>query len=401
MNKMRSHFVIFSAFIAFAVVLQGCSLFGGGGKKKQKVEDLNGRLLRSKGEIHKYDEVRTNSAQYIPQSMVVIPAGTFHMGQADEDVPHTQINYNKQITISAFFIDETEVTNNQYRLYTDVMIAYATGGKSGVAIDPDYEETVLKKIFPNQKPDSLEIMSKAYPDTVRWSNEYAHHMGDPMMEYYFTHPAFDDYPIVGIKWTAAQLFCQWRTYHLNRYRIIDKGEPQAPRFRLPTEAEWEYAAKGGRDLAKYPWGNPYVRNTLGCMLANFKPGRGNYYDDGFAYTAPVASYFSNDWGVYDMAGNVAEWCQDAYYEAAVPIVWDLNPVYDPQVKGAGNVIGYSDLTNYPNRLIRGGSWKDIAYYLETGTRTFQKHDSTSTSIGFRCAMTYLGRSGGNEIGRYR
>ena len=92
-----------------------------------------------------------------------------------------------------------------------------------------------------------------------------------------------------------------------------------PNFRLPTEAEWEYAARGGRDMAKYPWGNPYIRNSKGCMLANFKPGRGNYYDDGFAYTAPVASYFANDYGLYDMSGNVAEWCEDAL--TLLPFRW--------------------------------------------------------------------------------
>ncbi|MGD1840390.1 MAG: SUMF1/EgtB/PvdO family nonheme iron enzyme [Thermonemataceae bacterium] len=397
MNNMGDHYSFI--LLMLATVMQSCGLFGKGGKNDQ---DLNARIKNSNGEIYRFDEVRPGWDQYVPQSMVVIPSGTFHMGQADEDVAATQINFNKQITISAFYIDETEVTNNQYRLFTDVMLAYASGRQSAVTLDPDYEETVMKIIFPNGQPDSLEIMQKVYPDTLRWRNEYAHHMGDPMMEYYFAHPAFDDYPVVGIKWTAAQFFCQWRTYHLNRYREIEKGLAASPRFRLPTEAEWEYAARGGRDLAKYPWGNPYVRNTLGCMLANFKPGRGNYYDDGFAYTAPVASYFANDWGVYDMAGNVAEWCQDAYYEAAVPIVWDLNPVFDPQEKGANpNGMGYSDYENYPRRVVRGGSWKDIAYYLQTGTRTYQHFDSTSASLGFRCAMTYLGRSSGAEFGDTR
>jgi gliding motility-associated lipoprotein GldK len=156
-----------------------------------------------------------------------------------------------------------------------------------------------------------------------------------------------------------------------------------PRFRLPSEAEWEYAARGGRDMAKYPWGNPYVRNAKGCMLANFKPGRGNYYDDGFMYTSPVASYFSNDYGLYDMSGNVSEWCEDAFYEAAVPTTWDLNPTY------------YDE--NEPRKIVRGGSWKDIAYYLETGTRTFENRDSAKSFIGFRCAVTYLGRSSGAEF----
>jgi gliding motility-associated lipoprotein GldK len=156
-----------------------------------------------------------------------------------------------------------------------------------------------------------------------------------------------------------------------------------PSFRLPSEAEWEYAARGGRDLVKYPWGNPYIRNAKGCMLANFKPGRGNYYDDGFAYTAPVYSFFSNDWGLYDMAGNVSEWCEDAFHPAAYTVVWDLNPTYNDD--------------NEPKKVIRGGSWKDISYYLQTGTRSFEYKDTTRAFIGFRCAMTYLGRSTGQEF----
>jgi sulfatase modifying factor 1 len=148
-------------------------------------------------------------------------------------------------------------------------------------------------------------------------------------------------------------------------------------------AEWEYAARGGRDMAKYPWGNPYVRNQKGCLLANFKPGRGNYFDDGFAYTAPVATFFANDYGLYEMSGNVAEWCEDAFDPSSMPLVWDLNPTFFKE-----------EITK---KVIRGGSWKDIAYYLETGTRTYEFKDSTRASIGFRCAMTHLGRSGGSEF----
>ena len=119
------------------------------------------------------------------------------------------------------------------------------------------------------------------------------------------------------------------------------------------------------------------------MLANFKPGRGNYYDDGFAYTAQVSSYFANDYGLYDMSGNVSEWTEDAFNPASVPLVWDLNPTYFDE--------------NEPRKVIRGGSWKDIAFYLETGTRTFEYKDSTRAYIGFRCAMTHLGRSSGQEF----
>jgi formylglycine-generating enzyme required for sulfatase activity len=118
------------------------------------------------------------------------------------------------------------------------------------------------------------------------------------------------------------------------------------------------------------------------MLANFKPGRGDYYSDGYSYTAPVGKYLPNDFGLYDMAGNVSEWCEDAYNEAAMPVVWDLNPTY------------YND--NEPRKVVRGGSWKDIAYYLETGTRNFEYQDSARSYIGFRCAMIMLGDTESNR-----
>jgi gliding motility-associated lipoprotein GldK len=199
---------------------------------------------------------------------------------------------------------------------------------------------------------------------------------------------------VGIDWDAAVYFSNWRSAYLNDYRK-NNGDFPMPAFRLPSEAEWEYAARGGRDMAKYPWGNPYIRNSKGCMLANFKPGRGNFYDDGFAYSSPVQSYFPNDYGLYDMAGNVSEWCLDDFNPASVPTVWDLNPQYidkrtDPESSSF-------DPRVPPKKVVRGGSWKDVAYYLETGTRTFEFRDSTRAYIGFRCAMTHLGRSSGQEF----
>lgn len=302
---------------------------------------------------------RVGWGQTVPYGMVVCPSGTFHMGQADENVPASQTNPNKQITIGGFYMDDTEITNNEYRQFVNAILEDS--------ID------VL----------SLEyIMQELYPDTTVWMKDFSHHYGDPMMEYYYAHPAFDDYSVVGVDWYAAQYFCKWRSQFMNTWRT-DNGMFPLPSFRLPAEAEWEYAARGGRDMAKYPWGNPYIRNAKGCMLANFKPGRGNYYDDGFMYTAPVASYFSNDFGLYDMAGNVSEWCEDAYYEAAVPVIWDMNPRYLDE--------------NEPRKLVRGGSWKDIAYYLETGTREYEYRDTTKSYIGFRCVMTYLGRSSGAEF----
>jgi len=295
----------------------------------------------------------------LPFGMVAIPGGTFHMGQGDQDIAYSQINMNKQITISGFYMDDTEITNNEYRQFMQVMLQDS--------VDVLGQEYIMKEL---------------YPDTTVWVKDFTHHMGDPMMEYYYWHPAFDDYPVVGVDWQAAKYFCQWRTVNLNIYRA-SQGMWAMPNFRLPSEAEWEYAARGGRKLAPYPWGGPYIRNSKGCLLANFKPGRGNYFDDGYSYTNPVFAFFPNDYGLYGMSGNVSEWCEDAFNPASTAVVWDLNPTY------------YDN--NEPRKVIRGGSWKDIAYFLQTGTRNFQHKDSVEAFIGFRAVMTYLGRSAGDEF----
>ncbi len=152
---------------------------------------------------------------------------------------------------------------------------------------------------------------------------------------------------------------------------------------MPSEAEWEWAARGGKASAKYPWGNPYVANGKGCLLANFKPHRGNYDADGYAYTAPANQFNPNDYGLYNMAGNVSEWCLDAYADNSVAITWDLNTINDDK--------------DEPRKVIRGGSWKDVAYYLETGTRSYEYENKKRSYIGFRCAMNHLGRSSGKEF----
>ena len=348
MKIMRFSKLSVLQFTVLGIAVTGCSLFGGGGGGET---DDRGELIGATG--------RFGWEMTKPFGMVSCPSGTFHMGQADEDLAATQINYNKQVTISAFFMDDTEITNNEYRQFTTEL-------SEGSEVD---------------LPAGYSI-GDLLPDTTVWVSDFTHHMGDPLVEYYWSHPAFDEFPVVGVDWNAAKYFAEWRTEHLNNYRQ-DVGLPIMPEFRLPSEAEWEYAARGGRDMNRYPWGNPYIRNVKGCLLANFKPGRGNYFDDGFAYTAPTATFFANDYGIYDMSGNVAEWCEDAYNPSSVPLVWDLNPTY------------YDDRIDY--KVIRGGSWKDIAYFLETGTRSFEHKDTTRSSVGFRCAMTYLGARAGTEF----
>jgi gliding motility-associated lipoprotein GldK len=158
-------------------------------------------------------------------------------------------------------------------------------------------------------------------------------------------------------------------------------------YRLPSETEWEYAARGGLESSPYPWGGNYTRNYLGCFIANFKPLRGNYTDDGGIQTVIVAHYEPNEWGLYDMAGNVAEWTQTAFDESAYSFTGDMN---------TDNY--YSALDDDPivlkRKVVRGGSWKDIAYYMQCSSRTYEYQDSAKSYIGFRCVQTYLGRSFG-------
>jgi gliding motility-associated lipoprotein GldK len=201
---------------------------------------------------------------------------------------------------------------------------------------------------------------------------------------YFWHPAYGHYPVVGITWQQANAFCIWRTELLNKH-LSSNRRSAVHDYRLPTEFEWEYAARGGLALAKYPWGGPYTRNIEGCFLANFKPLRGSYADDGFAQTARVASFFPNDYGLYDMAGNVAEWTSSAYDESAYMYVNDMNPDYKYQALPG-------DEPRMKRKVIRGGSWKDIEIFLQVSKRTYEYQDSAKSYIGFRCVRDYLGNS---------
>ncbi|MFT5956079.1 MAG: sulfatase modifying factor 1, partial [Cyclobacteriaceae bacterium] len=181
MNNMRvSKFSLLQGLV-LAIAISGCGLFGGGGGVSSDGE-LYGVLDRQGWQMAK------------PFGMISVPAGTFHMGQADQDVAATQINFNKQVTISAFFMDDTEITNNEYRQFT-------TEITEGSEVDI---------------PAGFSV-GDLMPDTTVWVRDFTHHMGDPLVEYYWSHPAFDDYPVVGIDWNAARIFCDWRTDYMNAY----------------------------------------------------------------------------------------------------------------------------------------------------------------------------------------
>jgi gliding motility-associated lipoprotein GldK len=228
-----------------------------------------------------------------------------------------------------------------------------------------------------------DIEINIYPDTLTWNHDYSYSFNDPYAKKYFWHPAFDDYPVVGVNWKQATAFAHWRSKMMNSF-LREIKQPILPEFRLPTESEWEYASRGGLDASPYPWGGPYTRNIKGCFLANFKPLRGNYVADGGIKAIKTASYNPNGYGLYDMSGNVAEWTSNAYDESAFSYSHDMNMdrSYDAQE---------DDLAVLKRKAIRGGSWKDIAYFIQNSTRTFEYQDTAKSYIGFRCAVDFLGR----------
>lgn len=411
-----------------------------------------------------------------PFGMQFIPMGSFNMGPNEEDVSFAMTSQTKTVSIDPFWMDVTEITNNEYRQFvywvrdslarrilSDQLPEFLLP-EPEVGIPPDppllnWEEEIrwedpeqiqfleeAQLILPpeerfynrkevdarqlnytywwidlkqaakksnrynfktkkyedqegskgkvvNAKGEEQEIENRqsfimngyvnVYPDTLVWMADYTYSFNEPWTRMYFWHPAFDDYPVVGVSWIQATAFCVWRT-HLKNNFLSSQGEDFVQDYRLPTEAEWEYAARGGLELSMYPWGGPYTRNNLGCFIANFKPLRGNYVDDGGIRTLAVASFSPNEYGLYDMAGNVAEWTSNAFNEAAYSFTHDLNPDYKFNAKE-------DDPAVLKRKVIRGGSWKDISYYLQTSTRTYEYQDTAKSYIGFRCVRSFMGR----------
>jgi sulfatase modifying factor 1 len=213
-----------------------------------------------------------------------------------------------------------------------------------------------------------------YPDTAVWIKDFSYAYNDPIHDDYFWHQAYQEYPVVGVSWYQARAFCHWKTKMKNDYLRSRKQPEKVPSFRLPTEAEWEYAARGGIDGATYPWGGPHTTSDRGCFLANFKPVRGNYAVDGALYTVEAYSYNPNGYGLYNMSGNVSEWTKTAY-----------NTGFNTLAGGINTRI--TDEEN-PRKVIRGGSWKDIAYFLQVSTRDYEYVDSVRSYIGFRTVQDY-------------
>jgi gliding motility-associated lipoprotein GldK len=419
--KMKGNFLYMMGLLSLGILMTGC---GKSSKSTGPVGDgqLHGVSLGGKYVMPK------------PPGMIYVPSGTFHMGPSDEDISYAFTARNKQVSINGFWMDATEITNDEYRqfvLWVRDSIAgsilnfkkNAPDGSSAIDwakvrtikwADPKIQEQLsalivtpdnringrkeidAKKIIYHSewldykeaaqrenadKPRSTFVVKKdtpIYPDTLVWIRDFSYSYNEPHAKKYFSHPAYGAYPVVGVSWKQATAFTEWRTHYLNSYLERSKRMTESD-FRLPTEAEWEYAARGGRSQVPFPWGGPYLRNKKGCLLANFKPGRGNYPEDGGMYTVRADAYWPNDFGLYNMAGNVAEWTSSLYYEGAYNFQHDMNPDIRWNAKD-------NDPPRMKRKVVRGGSWKDIGFFLQNSTRNYEYQDTTKSYLGFRCVI---------------
>lgn len=347
--------------LAVSLTLVGCKRSGGGSNTSR----ATGWDINSKDGGFQYN-TKFKEQETAP-GLVFIEGGTFTMGRVQDDVMHDWNNTPTQQHVQSFYMDETEVTNKMYLEYLDW----------------------IKRTYPPEEDNFRAIYNGVLPDTLVWRNRLGYN--EVMTENYLRHPGYGEYPVVGVSWIQAVEFANWRTDRVNELQLQQNGylkqgseleatadanfstdtyinsptqtyggneevlrggklKPQtnaageeinvyasretgliSPKYRLPTEAEWEYAALGlsevrsynvYRGRKKYPWDGQYTRSgkrkIRGDQLANFKQGKGDYggiagwSDDGADITAQVKSYDPNDYGLYDMAGNVAEWVADVY-----------------------------------------------------------------------------------------
>ena len=225
-----------------------------------------------------------------------------------------------------------------------------------------------------------------YPDTTCWVNDFRNSDNEIYMRNYFSNPAYNDYPVVGVTWEQANAFCAWRTEYL--LKGLGPEARFVQRYRLPTEAEWEYAARG-KDGTEFPWEDEGVMSGEGCFFANFKPDRGNYTKDGNLITSKTGIYASNSNGLYDMAGNVAEWTSTVYTEAGAEAMNDLNPQLEYNA-------AKEDPYKMKKKSVRGGSWKDPESYIRSAWRTWEYQNQPRSYIGFRCVRSLASTSSGKQ-----
>tara|TARA_Y100000994_G_scaffold234117_1_gene222706 strand:+ start:1096 stop:2310 length:1215 start_codon:yes stop_codon:yes gene_type:complete len=333
-------------------------------------------------------------------NQVLVQGGRTVLGTFEEDVFYTHDNVERTVTVQSFFLDQTEIANIHWLEYLHYI----------------------------QRDSSETYFQSALPDTTVWEKELA--FNTPYVSNYLRYPGFRYYPVVGVSWNQAVDYCRWRTEAVNKQRAmeyygedyIDGDIPPIesgiylPEFRLPTEAEWEYAAYGQvgdqwldenqTQRRLYPWDGRTIRSSkrgsVGKFQANFKRGRGDYAgiagalnDAGFV-TMNIYEYAPNDFGLYNMAGNVNEWVFDIYRPLNFQDMEDLNPIRKSDFLDSEEDYdsdNFNSMVSNKSRVYKGGSWADGAMWLSPGTRRFLDQDSSSATIGFRCATTALGTAG--------
>jgi len=467
MNKHTHFWRILGVALMGSWMMTSCGIIGGGKNKgPQNSKNVSGKGQASMvtGIPYNDEENPENSfvvEEYFGQpdapNLVFIEGGRFVMGSGEEDVITTRDNKERTVSIQSFFMDQTEVANIHWLEY----MAYYLSGNHDDAIPPIYQN--LGPIY--FKEQAL------LPDTTVWADELA--FNDSYVENYLRYPGFRFFPVVGVSWIQAKDFCWWRTKLVNEQLTKNaknqkKGVPASleslpdgeiaplesgvvvPDYRLPTEAEWEYASKAlvgtqyndenqsnGRI---YPWDGHSVRNPydtkeygMGYMLANFKRGRGDYagiagkLNDGALITEYIFAYPPNDYGLYNMGGNVSEWVEDVYRPVAFQDVAGLNPVrrqkliddkqseyykivsdttktvfgdesevYNPGLPMDPTKKEQNSLITDNSRVYKGGSWRDVAYWCSPGTRRFLDKNDSRNFIGFRCAMIMAGEQQGEK-----
>ena len=304
----------------------------------------------------------------------------------------TQLNFRYEI------FNHTEAAKRKYRLdptRRDYNTDHAVSNELPmISKDTAYvndEGVVIRETISRRLTGDYDFLNtyivNVYPDTTVWVNDFENAYNEPYVRLYFSNAGYNDYPVVGVSWDQATAFCAWRTEYLRR-SLGRQGVYVEP-YRRPTEAEWEYAARAGVDANKYPWEGDLPLAERGCFYANFKPMEGNYVKDGNLITSKVATYEPNDFGLYDMAGNVSEWTSTAYTESVGKLTSDLNPEYRYNA-------AKEDPYKMTRKIVRGGSWKDVARDIRADVRMWEYANEQRSYIGFRCVRTQIGFAKGKK-----